>query len=86
MILTFNKGRISFSKSSGGAYDGTKDMGDLNNWRLLSNDSNEILDSTYGLLVDRSATLYHTYGPARGSINKQTDYGIGPGLVFRSRS
>lgn len=85
MILTFKNGKISFSKSSGGAYDGTKDMGDLNNWKLLSNDSNDILDSTYGLLVDRSATLYHTYGPARGAINKQTDYGIGPGLVFRSQ-
>lgn len=84
-ILIFKNGKVTTSKSSGGSYDGTKDMGDLNNWRLLSNDSNDILDSTYGLLVDRSATLYHTYGPARGAINKQTDYGIGPGLVFRSQ-
>jgi capsid protein len=30
-------------------------------------------------------TLYHTYGPARAAINKQVEYAVGPGLVFRSQ-
>ncbi|MCP4392740.1 MAG: phage portal protein, partial [Alphaproteobacteria bacterium] len=85
MIRIFNNGKMTTQTSSGGSYDGTKTMGDLDNWRILSGDSNDILSSTYGLLSDRSSTLYHTYGPVRGAINKQVDYGVGPGLVFRSQ-
>lgn len=69
----------------GGSYDGEKDLGDLNNWSTYSPDSNDILSGSYDILAERSMTLYHTYGPARGAINKPTDYGIGPGLIFRSQ-
>ena len=74
-----------FKNITGGSYDGEKIPGDLDQWNVLSGDSNLILDSTYGILSDRSATLYHTTGPARGAINKQSEYAIGPGLVFRSQ-
>ena len=84
-ILVFKNGKITSRTGSGGSYDGEKQMGDLNNMLLFSSDSNEILESSYGLLSERSTTLYHTYGPVKGAINKQTEYGIGPGLVFRSQ-
>lgn len=83
-ILTFKNGKVSKS-TYGGTYDGEKQMGDLSNWPILSSDSNDILSGSYELLTTRSTTLYHTYGPVRGAINKQTDYAIGPGLVFRSQ-
>lgn len=84
-ILVFNNGKVSGNRSYGGTYDGEKNMGDLNNWNILTNDANGILNGTYGMLAERSATLYHTYGPVRGAINKQVDYAVGPGLVFRSQ-
>lgn len=84
MILTMKNGKISRS-SYGGSYDGNKDMGDLSNWRILSSDSNDLVNGSYGILSQRSTTLYHTYAAVRGAINKQSDYGIGPGLVFRSQ-
>ena len=80
-ILIFRNGVAK----TGGSYDGEKIPGDLANWNVLSSDSNEILDSTYGLLSQRSATLYHTYPPVRSAINKLTDYAIGAGLMFRSQ-
>ncbi len=85
-IMIVKNGKIISSSSSyGGEYDGEKDMGNLNNWSLFHADPNKLLTSSYGLLSTRSATLYHTYGPARGAINKQVDYAVGPGLVFRSQ-
>lgn len=69
----------------GGTFDGSKDMGDLSNWRILSSDANDIVKGSYQLLTERSATLYHTYPAVRGAVNKQVEYGIGPGLVFRSQ-
>ena len=84
-ILIFNNGKLNKSRVGGGSYNGSKDMGDLQNWRILTSDSNAILSGSYDTLVDRSATLYHTYGPVKGAINKHTDYGVGPGLVFRSQ-
>ncbi len=83
MIFT-NVGKNKKINSRGDSYSGEKDMGDLNNWHILSGDSNEILKNTYGVLSERSSTLYHTYGPAKAAINKPTTYAIGPGLVFRS--
>lgn len=85
MIVNSKSGRVQFKNSYGQPYSGEKDMGNLRNWSIFNSDSNDILNTTFGLLVERSATLYHTYQPARGAINKQTDYAIGPGLVFRSQ-
>ena len=82
MIFFASKGRVGLR---GGQYDGEKIPGDLNQWNVLSSDSNLILRSTYGDLSRRSMTLYHTYGPARAAINKQIEYAVGPGLVFRSQ-
>lgn len=84
-ILVYKNGKVSSRIGFGGSYDGEKQMGDLSNMLLFNSDSNEILNGSYGLLSERSATLYHTYGPVRGAINKQSEYGIGPGLVFRSQ-
>lgn len=84
-ILVFKNGKITSRTGSGGSYDGEKQMGDLNNMLLFDSDSNKILEGSYGLLSERSTTLYHTYGPVKAAINKQTEYGIGPGLVFRSQ-
>ena len=80
-FIIFKNGRIS----PGGAYDGEKIPGDLGSMNVLSSDANEVLGSSYGLLSKRSGTLYHTYGPVRAAVNKQTDYAIGPGLAFRSQ-
>jgi len=73
------------NKIFGGTYSGEKDMGSLDNWRVLSADSNGLLYGSYDILSSRSTTLYHTYPPARAAINKQLDYSIGPGLVYRSQ-
>jgi len=80
-IIIFRNG----GSRGGGSYDGEKIPGDLSTWNILSSDSNEILTNTYGTLVKRSATLYHTYPLVRAAINKQTEYAIGPGLIFRSQ-
>lgn len=84
-IILFKNGKITRKVGSGASYDGEKDMGDLSNWRVLSSDSNDIVSGSYDTLTERSTTLYHTYPPVRGAINKQVEYGIGPGLVFRSQ-
>ena len=78
-------GKITGRRGTGGAYSGEKDMGDLSNWRILSSDANDILAGNYRVLSERSGTLYHTYPPVRGAVNKKTMYAIGPGLVFRSQ-
>lgn len=83
-IITIRNGKAAFSRT-GASYDGEKQMGDLNQWPTFSDDSNDILLGSYGILSERSATLYHTYGPVKSAINKQTNYAIGPGLVFRSQ-
>lgn len=73
------------SKFSGSQLTGEKLPGDLAGWNTLGTDANKILTSSYGELSKRSATLYHTYGPAGAAVDKQVDYAVGPGLVFRSR-
>jgi hypothetical protein len=85
MLKILNNGKMTSNSGLGGSYSGEKDMGDLNNWRILSSDSNDILKGSYNLLSTRSSTLYHTYPPVKGAINKQSEYGIGPGLVFKSQ-
>lgn len=84
-IVVLKNGKLSGRTGYGGTYNGEKQMGDLNNWKILSTDSNDILESNYDLLSSRSMTLFHTYGPVKAAINKKTQYAIGPGLVFRSQ-
>jgi len=84
-IILFRNGKVVNKVGYGSSYSGEKDMGDLSNWNILSSDSNDILSGSYSLLTTRSSTLYHTYPPVRGAINKQVEYAIGPGLVFRSQ-
>ena len=84
MILELRDGKIKFFRS-GAVYDGEKIPGDLRGWDVLSSDSNAILEATYDTLSKRSMTLYHTHGPCKAAINKQVDYAIGPGLVWRSQ-
>ena len=84
-ILIFRNGKITGNLGTAGVYDGEKQMGDLSNWPVFSSDSNNFLDGTYKTLTERSTTLYHTYPAVRSAVNKQVDYAIGPGLVFRSQ-
>lgn len=82
-VFLFDKNK--FKPGYGGVYDGEKIPGDLYEWLLCSSDPNYIVSSTYGFLCDRSNTLYHTHPLARGAINRQVDYIVGPGLVFKSQ-
>ena len=83
-IIVYKNGRFG-ARLHGGQYDGEKIPGDLDQWNVLSADSNELLSATYGYLSERSITLYHTYPLVRAAINKQIEYAIGTGLVFRSQ-
>jgi hypothetical protein len=69
---------------SGARYSGEKLPGDLDGWAHLTDDPNDFLRDTYDLLSRRSVTLYHTYPPVAGAVDKQTGYAIGKGLLFRS--
>lgn len=79
IVIFNNKGKI------GASYDGEKIPGDLASMETLSRDANDLVLNSYDLLSQRSMTLYHTYGPAKAAINKQVEYAIGPGLLFRSQ-
>jgi hypothetical protein len=83
-IIMPKNGKLSFRTLSG-KYDGEKMSGDLDGWTVFDDDPNEFLAGKYDLLARRSATLYHTYPPLIGAIDKQTDYAIGDGLFFRSQ-
>jgi capsid protein len=83
-IITSRNGGISI-KRAGGRYDGEKMEGDLDGWAAFDDDPNEFLSQRYDLLVRRSTTLYHTYPPLAGAVDKQTDYAVGDGLFFRSQ-
>jgi len=85
MVRIFRNGKLTNANLKGSQYDGEKIPGDLNSWDVLSSDSNYILESTYGELSRRSMTLYHQHPLARGAINKQVDYAVGQGLLFRSQ-
>jgi len=79
MIKIFN------SLTGSGQYNGEKIPGDLSEWKVLSSDANLLLRSTYGELANRSITLYHTHPMVIGAVEKQVNYAVGPGLVFRSQ-
>jgi hypothetical protein len=83
-ILILKNGTLS-AALTGGSYDGEKIPGDLDLWMLIATDPNAFLIYTYGILVQRSSTLYHTYPFVRSAINKQVAYAVGPGLLFRSQ-
>ena len=85
MIIVIQNGKSKVISHNGKQYDGEKIPGDLKKWNYLGTDPNEILIFTYDILSQRSTTLYHTHPPVAAAINKQTQYAIGPGLVFRSQ-
>lgn len=70
---------------SGTRYSGEKIPGDLDGWAAIDLDINRMADGTYDTLSARSETLYHTYAPVIGAVDKQTDYAVGDGLYFRSQ-
>ena len=84
MILKFSKGKVS-SSGGGGQITGEKIPGDLDSWNLYQQDINDALNASYGILSQRSVSLFHTYPPAASAINKTTAYAIGAGNIFRSR-
>ena len=83
-ILTIRNGKIS-SVTNEKQLTGEKIPGDLATWARYSTDPNIILKYGYGLLSERSASLYHTHPPVAAAVEKQTTYAVGPGLVFRSQ-
>lgn len=85
MILIVNNGQVTGRIRNTRQLDGEKIPGDLRSWDYFGTDPNEILRLTYGILSERSATLYHTHPPVCAAVNKTTSYAIGSGLVFRSQ-
>ena len=85
MVVSILRGNKWFSIHEGARYSGEKIPGDLDGWDALDSDPNRFLEQTYDILSRRSITLYHTYPPVTGAVEKQTDYAIGKGLLFRSR-
>jgi hypothetical protein len=83
-IITSKSGKL-FLRNLGSKYDGEKMSGDLDGWTVFDDDPNEFLSGNYDLLARRSTTLYHTYAPIIGAVDKQTDYAVGDGLYFRSQ-
>jgi capsid protein len=83
-ILVIRNGKVGVMQNET-QLNGEKIPGDLNSWQQFSTDPNIILKYSYGLLSERSATLYHTHPPVAAAIEKHTEYAIGPGLVFRSQ-
>jgi hypothetical protein len=69
---------------NGARYSGEQVPGELDGWDALDLDPNSLTEQTYDLLSQRSNTLYHTYPPVIGAVDKQADYAIGDGLFFRS--
>jgi hypothetical protein len=84
-VISVLRGNRFFSYVAGARYDGEKIPGDLSGWNELDPDPNAFLRQTYNTLARRSMTLYHTYPPVIGAVDKQTDYAIGKGLLFRSQ-
>jgi len=84
VILNFSKGKVT-RKGGGGQISGEKMPGDLDSWNLYQQDINEALSASYGVLSQRSSSLYNSYQPAKSAINKTTAYAIGSGNIFRSR-
>lgn len=85
MIAVVKNGKLSLLPTNMEQYDGEKIPGDLGSWRQFSTDPNIILRYTYGLLSERSTTLYHTHPPIKAAIEQHTKYAIGDGLYFRSQ-
>ena len=71
--------------NTGSQLTGEKIPGDLSSWAAHGTDPNLLTADTYDLLSKRSMTLYHTGGIPAGAINKNVEYAIGQGLMFRSR-
>ena len=82
--MIFKNNKVTMA-ANGSQMNGEKIPGDLSSWDTYTTDNNLIVQSTYGELSKRSMTLYHTGGPAAAAINKNTEYAIGQGLVFRSQ-
>lgn len=83
MITIYKDGKW-VANSYGGQITGEKVPGDLDQWKTIRTDVNEALHLSYGELVQRSSTLYHTYPPLASAVNKTTAYAIGDGCAFRS--
>jgi hypothetical protein len=85
MLVSILRGNRFYSFQGGASYDGEKMPGDLTGWSLLDSDPNEFLRLTYDTLARRSSTLYHTSPPIAGAVDKQAEYAVGKGLLFRSQ-
>lgn len=84
VMIVDAKGKIK-KVETGAGYDGSKSLGDLDGWNEFESGSNDFIKSSYDILSKRSATLYHTYAPGQAAVDKQTEYAVGSGLVFRSQ-
>jgi len=82
-LLVYKNGKV-YNVDTGKQYDGEKIPGDLEGWNSYNIDPNMMLKDTYGIMVARSLTLYHTT-IIKGFVDKQADYAIGSGMFFRSQ-
>jgi len=82
-IIIYKNGRV-YNVDAGKQYDGEKIPGDLEGWNSYNVDPNSMLKDTYGIMVARSLTLYHTT-IIKAFVDKQADYAIGSGMFFRSQ-
>jgi hypothetical protein len=85
VVVSVLRGNKFFSYNGGAQYSGEKIPGDLAGWSPIDPDPNGFLRQTYRTLAKYSSTLYHTYPPVAGAIDKQADYAVGKGLLFRSQ-
>ncbi len=82
--IIFGPDGKTISRDISAQYTGEKTGGELRGWNTFTADPNAFLLSSYKLLCQRNATLYHTSAVARACVNKPITYEIGDGLVFRS--
>ena len=84
-MIRILRGNKIVSHGTGSQITGGKIPGDLDSMSTYQEDINEAVTLSYGDLVKRSKTLYHSYPPLASAINKTTAYAIGRGNIFRSR-
>ena len=84
-IITINGSKVSRIGFNQKQMTGEKVPGEFAAWDYFGTNPNHLLTLSYEQLSSRSTTLFHTHPPVSASINKLTNYAIGPGLVFRSQ-
>jgi hypothetical protein len=83
-LVIYKNGSPTYYSPRSAQYCGDKTGEEFRDWVTFGSDPNDFITCTYGTLVQRCVTLYHTSAIARACVNKPTSYAIGDGLVFKS--